>query len=153
MARLLIFHNIPKGDHTWYEDAETGALVTVYPGTQVPVRKIVNPEQYVARGLARLEGSEDGTDGRLDRLMAGLRSLIGDLAPLPGPQRAWTLEAMLAQAEQIQADDAASRAEFEAAAAAALTREEIQAADEAAQPAKDEAGGGTPGVASDEPKG
>jgi len=145
MPRLLIFDGLKENEHTFYDDAKTGATVQVYPGSQIPARDVLDPEHYVAQGYARLEGEEDGTDGRLDRLMAQLRSVLAELAPLPGPSRSWKLADMLEQAQAIEADDVASREAFAAAEAAAVhtSIEDIHAADSA----QDEAGGGTPEVA------
>lgn len=136
MPRLVIFDGLKPNEHTYYEDANTGAIVQVYPGSTIPASVIVDPEQYAARGYARLEGVEDGTDGRLDRLKAQLRSVLAELAPLPRPSRSWKLADMLEQAQSIEAADVASRAAFAEAQAAA---EEVLA--------QDAAGGGTSEVA------
>jgi len=170
MPRLVIFDKIPAGSHTYYEDVTSGAIVQVQPGSQIPARLMVDPEQYAERGIGRIEGVEDGTDGRLDRLMTGLRALLTVIAPLPGAARTWTLNAMVAQARQVQVDDIASRAAFAASeaeaaeAAAAAAAEEAAAAQAASDAAAvnaqeaaatsieeikamDEAGGGTSEVA------
>lgn len=137
MSRVLIFDGLKANEHTHYEDAETGATVQVYPGSMIPARKVLDPEHYVAQGYARLEGDEDGTDGRLDRLMTELRLTFAEIAPLSGPMKRWTLADMLRQAALIEAEDIASRAAF--AAAVPTSVEEILA--------QDAAGGGTSEVA------
>jgi hypothetical protein len=141
MARVLIFDGLLKDEHTFYEDAETGTVVQVYPGSQIPARVVIDPDHYVNRGMARMEGIEDGTDGRLDRLMDQLRLVLAEIAPLKGQPRTWKLDDMLAQAQELQAADVASRAAFAEAeaTAAAAQAEEIKA--------QDAAGGGTSEVA------
>jgi len=140
MPRLVIFDGLLAGEHTYYEDADTGAVVQVYPGDQVPASKFVDPEHYAVHGYARIEGVEDGTDGRLDRLMDQLRDVLEEIAPLAGPKRRWTLDAMLGKAQELQVADVASREAFAVSAAAeARAIEEIKA--------QDEAGGGTSEVA------
>lgn len=130
MPRLVIFDKLPKGEHTWYEDAETGATVDVMPGDKVPARKIVDPEHYVRLRVARIVGVEDGTDGRLDLLMTKLRSAFAEIAPLGGAPTTWSLDAMTAKAKEIESEDAAAREAFAAAEAAVpQTVEEIHAAD------------------------
>jgi hypothetical protein len=131
MPRFVIFDTMEPGSHTWYEDAETGATVNVYPGSAIAARKMLDPEQYVARGLARIEGEEDGSDGLLTHLTVSLRKAFADVAPLSGPPKTWTLTAMLNKARDVEAADIAARKAFEASEQP-MTVEDIKAADAAA---------------------
>lgn len=117
MPRLVIFDKLPEGSHSYYDDAETGERVDVHPGDQVPAARMVDPEHYVRIGVARIQGTEDGSDGRLDRLMTLLRGAFAKVSPLDGPQKSWTLDAMVERVEDLELEDENALAAFEKAEA------------------------------------
>jgi hypothetical protein len=144
MPRMLVFDLLEPGTHSWYEDVETGAVVKVPAGTQIPARRVFDPEVYVVNGLARLEGEDDGTLGDSLRLERAMRTAIQDVKPMEGDPSTWTLDGMLghiARVRQAEADDRRAFADAEATSVP-NTPEEIAAADAAAESTTEVAGGG-----------
>lgn len=105
MPLMLVFNGMEAGSQTWYEDLDTGAIVQVFPGSEVPVRKVNDYEQYVEQGVAEVTGDEDGSDGRLDQITDAIRAILIEVAPLDGDSSAWTLDDMLVQIEAVRQAD------------------------------------------------
>jgi hypothetical protein len=147
MPRMLVFDLLEPGTHSWYEDVETGAVVKVPAGTQIPARRVFDPEVYVVNGFARLEGTDDGTLGDTLRMEHAMRAAIERVKPMEGDPSTWTLDGMLAHIESVRQAEAADRRAFAEAVdeAVPMTPEEIAAADAAATDTTEvEGGGGTP---------
>jgi len=108
MPLVLTFNGLQPGQHTYYDNLDTGAVVQVEPGEVVPVRVVRDAQQYVLRGMATISGEEDGSDGKLDLVTEGIRAVILDVDPLEGAPSSWTLPDMLDRIAEIQAADEAS---------------------------------------------
>jgi hypothetical protein len=114
MARTFTF-DLPADKHTWYENAETGAIVQAFDGTAVPALSIVDVDEYVAAGLGALTGSDDQEDAIYFGLLEGLRDLLLDLGlELPGPREFWSLEDMKGRLTEVFTDDTEAIAAYAA---------------------------------------
>lgn len=105
MPLMLVFNGMEADTQTWYLDLDTGGIVQILPGTQVPVRKVNDYAQYVAQGVAVVTGDEDGSDGRLDQITDAIRAVMVAVAPLEGDSSAWTLSDMLNAIAVVQQED------------------------------------------------
>jgi hypothetical protein len=103
MARIVIFDKLKPGTQTWYEDMLDGAIRVVMPG---------DADYYVIAGMAHLEGVEDGTDGKAERIQRELKIVLAKYGLLDVDPFKQTLEQMIQSIQTVKAEEVAAAASY-----------------------------------------
>lgn len=104
--------NLQRGSHTWFEDFR-GAIVRADVGRIFPVAQMQDPDYYVEKGMAVLEGTDDGSTGKTQALLDDLRAVALKHGLISGDPTTFTLDEIVTAARQVKTADDRAIAEFE----------------------------------------